>query len=72
MKLYKISQDINSGYDTYDSAVVCSKNENDARNTHFPSSDYTWTIPENVKVELIGTADKEIKEGIIVSSFNAG
>lgn len=36
-KLYKISQSINSGYDTYDSAVVCAESEQDARNIH-PSS----------------------------------
>jgi len=31
MNLYLISQDANDGYDTYDSAVVAAKSENDAR-----------------------------------------
>jgi len=34
MKLYLISQDVVSGYDTYDSAVVAAKNEQAARETH--------------------------------------
>lgn len=32
MKLYLISQDRNSGYDTYDSAVVAAEDEDTARN----------------------------------------
>ena len=32
MNLYKISQDSNCGYDTFDSAVVCAENEEVARN----------------------------------------
>lgn len=31
MKVYLISQDINDGYDTYDSAVVIAENEDAAR-----------------------------------------
>ena len=31
MKLYFISQSVNGGYDTYDGAVVCAKNEEEAR-----------------------------------------
>ena len=34
MKLYKISQTINDDYDTYDSAVVCAKDEDEARHIH--------------------------------------
>jgi hypothetical protein len=37
MNLYRISQQINNDYDTYDSAVVCAENEEEARRTH-PSS----------------------------------
>lgn len=32
MNLYLISQNVNTGYDTYDSAVVCANNEEEARN----------------------------------------
>ena len=34
MKIFKISQAINDDYDTYDSAVVCAENEEDARHIH--------------------------------------
>ena len=36
-------------------------------------TDYTWTTPKNVTVELIGQALDDAKEGtIICASFNAG
>lgn len=34
MKLYLISQSANTGYDTFDSAVIAAKNERDAQHTH--------------------------------------
>lgn len=34
MKIYKISQDVNKDYDTYDSAVVYANNEEEAKNIH--------------------------------------
>jgi hypothetical protein len=34
MNLYKISQEKNCGYDTYDSAVVAAKSEDEARLIH--------------------------------------
>ena len=37
MNIYLISQDINNGYDTYDSAVVAARTPKDAREIH-PSS----------------------------------
>lgn len=40
MKIYKISQNVNNEYDTYDSMVVCAENEEEAKRTH-PSS--IWT-----------------------------
>lgn len=96
MNLYKISQDTNNGYDTYDSAIVAAESEQAAR---FTSPDgyynlanaaeqaaklivnlyecpewpyHTWAPPDKVKVELLGTANPEIKAGVIVASFNAG
>lgn len=41
MKLWLISQSWNSGYDTYDSAVVAAETEEDARETH-PDKDLFW------------------------------
>lgn len=78
MNLYLISQDVNDGWDTYDSAVVAAKSEQEARSIHpsgresSPTWDQTWTSPTNVKVELIGKAVPGTKAGVICSSFNAG
>ncbi len=37
MNLYKLSQNINNGYDTYDSCIVAAETEEEAREIH-PSS----------------------------------
>lgn len=75
LKLYLLSQDENSDYDTYDSMVVCAENELEARNIH-PDGNWgyvTWArSPLNVKCELIGKADLMQEKGIICASFNAG
>lgn len=42
MKLYKLTQNENTGYDTYDSAVVAAENEDDAKKNH-PSRHYRWS-----------------------------
>ena len=34
MNLYKISQDVNNGYDTYDAAIVAAESEDAARALH--------------------------------------
>lgn len=41
MKLYRISQEYNCGYDTFDSAIVAAETEDAARLTH-PNGGYTW------------------------------
>ena len=74
MKLYLISQSENNDYDTYDSAVVCAPNEATARSITpgygFGSS---WcSSPQAVKVEFIGDASCDVKEGVVLASFNAG
>lgn len=78
MNLYKISQIVNTGWDTYDSAVVAAETEEAARNTH-PDVEYgdfdvqyDWAMPEDVTVELIGLAIEGTTAGVIVASFNAG
>ena len=45
MKLFLISQDVNDGYDSFDSAVVVAKSEQDAREIH-PSSFVTHVTDE--------------------------
>lgn len=46
MKLWLISQSTNTGYDTYDSAVVAAETEEEARHTYpsnWDDSDKKWT-----------------------------
>jgi hypothetical protein len=40
--LWKLSQDENDGYDTYDSAVVVAKNEYEARLIHPTGDELQW------------------------------
>ena len=81
MILYRISQSINNGYDTFDSAIVCAINEEAARMTHPDSpevwdgmsKDYdSWCSAADVKVEMIGIAFGSIEPGVICASYNAG
>lgn len=86
MNLYLISQTANNDYDTYDAAVVCAPDEATAKMIN-PSDSMkptpegsgmrdgqygSWTQQNNVKVEFIGMAHKELKQGVILASFNAG
>ena len=82
MKLFLISQKENSGYDTYESAVVAAPDEETARVLYpgngLPISDWhdwrgDWaTDPANVNVEYIGEALPGTTQGVICASFNAG
>ena len=86
MKLYIISNNESGGYDTFDSAVVCAENEEEARKIHpgewvkdkwwekpVKDCDSSWaTRLENINVEYIGEADEGIEPGVILASFNAG
>ena len=80
MKLYKLTQTKRTAYDTYDSAIVCAENEEDAQ-LILPSTACKWDEgclgswadkPEQVKVKEIGKANKNQKKGVILASFNAG
>ncbi len=80
MNLYLISQSENTGYDTYDSAVVAAPTSHAARRMQpdgrlWPPELWCqdWaTKPENVTVKLLGLARANIKQGVICASFNAG
>lgn len=85
MYLWKISQDVNNGWDTYDSAVVAAKTEEEARNIHpdpygnfmlceefHPRTYGSWCARQDVKVEMIGVAVDGTLAGVIVASFKAG
>jgi len=78
MKLWKISQNVNASYDSFDSAVVAAETEEAARQTN-PDGDRWGDIysawcpdPQQVIVEHIGEAAPGIAAGIILASFNAG
>lgn len=78
MKLWKISQDVNNDYDTYDSAVVAAETEEIARCIP-PGAMYAggrWPAdiwaPVDKVVEYIGEAKPGTASGVIVASFNAG
>lgn len=79
MKLWRISQDANADYDTYDEAIVAAETEDAARETHpdgrsvrFDWDNRTWCHPDKVKVEHIGEAAEGIAAGVVLASFNAG
>ncbi len=80
MNLYKLSQDENNGWDTYDSCIVAADTPNEAAQIHpcewIPDGAWnsdTWANKsEDVTVDLIGVAASNIETGIIISSFNAG
>jgi len=80
MNLYLVSQDVNNGYDTFDSFVCFAKDEESARKIH-PSKNYYlirgnfskyWASSDKVKVEFLSKADDKVKSGVILASFNAG
>lgn len=81
MNLYRISQDVNDDYDTYDSAVVVAETEDDARLIHPSERSWdgkserwsSWSNAEDVAVQHIGIANSWLESGtVICSSFNAG
>jgi hypothetical protein len=84
MNLYLLKQDVNTGYNTYDSVVVAAESEDIARlippidieryddEDPYYYWDCDWARPEDVRVILIGTAHSGIEQGVILASFNAG
>jgi len=78
MKIYRIWQEANNQYDTYDSAVVVAENEEAARRMH-PSGRYMaleyardWAPMEYVGAEFIGEAASHFGPYVVCASFNAG
>jgi hypothetical protein len=85
LKLYLLTQNDNNGYDTYDSCVVCAKDEKEAKKISpeggiFVEAEgkkrfwYTsWAKKaSSITCEEIGTANENQKKGVILASFNAG
>jgi hypothetical protein len=77
MKLFKIYQDINTDYDTFDSAVVVANSAEEAQNIH-PSGGsgsfdmyVNWVSrPDLVELiylgEVVGELDEDIYPGAII------
>jgi len=84
MKLFLISQTVNDGYDTYDSAIVAAISPEKAKLLHPSSYREVWPDwaneshpiwadkPEQVNVKYVGRAKNGTRQGVICSSFNAG
>lgn len=86
MNIYRISQDVNNEYETFDSAIVVAPDEEYARNM-YPGCgrpvnwenagrevSRSWAErPEDVKVEYIGIADVTFDTpSVLCASFNPG
>jgi hypothetical protein len=85
MKLWKLSQTVNKGYDVYDSCVVAAKDILEARSIHpsgyYPPEEewwkdshkfYDWAHVCDIKVSYLGEAHDKTFTGVICASFNAG
>ena len=81
MKLFLISQDENTSYDTYSDAIVAADTEDEARKIH-PGGEYgNWdspygndwcSSPKSVSVKYIGEAADDVESGVICASYHAG
>lgn len=78
LNLYLLTQNDQSGYDTYDSCIVAAVSAAEAQRIRpdgyawVQCRDSSWArSPESVSVELIGKAEAT-KPGLILASYNAG
>jgi hypothetical protein len=84
MMIFRLSQKVNNGYDTFSEAVVIAADAETARRTH-PDGHTVWSPElgwderddwapklEDIKVELIGVATGDAKPGVVCASFHAG
>lgn len=74
LKLYRIWQIVNTGYDTFDAAVVAAYSAEEAARIVPDGDTYAWVDnPKNVNVVKIGKATDNIKpNSVICASFHAG
>ncbi len=80
MKLYMLTQNDNTGYDTFDACIVCAENEKDAKTITPIGEVYSeneewadWALSaENISCIEIGEANEKQVRGVILASFNAG
>lgn len=77
MNLYLLINKDSSGYDVYDSVVVCAESEEEARLMHPMGPGGVWVLSnwyktEDVKVELIGEACRDLPKGVVCLSYKGG
>ena len=70
--LYLIERTDDVGFDEYDSAVVCARNEDEAKTTDMGYGGHLTHCLKNIDVKLLGPADSNVELGVVCSSFNAG
>jgi hypothetical protein len=75
MKLYKLTQNINKGYETYKAILVCANDPIDAKYispTGCEVDDYIgddWAAMEDIQCEYIGEAAAHIQRGVILTDY---
>ena len=81
MNIYKVSRIAEWDYDEYSDFVVVAANVNDAYHTHPRGHTLTFTEEyshgwvtniDDLKIELLGVANEEIKAGVVCVSYHAG
>ena len=68
MELYRCEIKHND-HDQYDGFVVCARSREEALNAR---PDQDWPYGETITVTYLGVADKDIKPGFVLMSYNAG
>jgi hypothetical protein len=74
MNIYLLTQNIYTGYNTYDSAIVVAESVDEAKKLSIKdlTSFYKNAWPEKkeeISCSLIGVADEEILKGVLMSEF---
>lgn len=83
LSLYKLTQDLYAGYDTYDSCIVAAASEDFAKQMHPSGRPLATEVSQHadwpsasevdsIRVKLIGYALPGTTSCVISSSFNAG
>ena len=65
MKLYRIWQEVNNDYDTFDSAVVAAYDEEDAKSIH-----QIWTMWKNSYLPTVTQTAREAEEEKEENGYN--
>ena len=76
MNIYRVSQEVNRQYDTYDAMVVAASDEEDAKSVTLEETDggvwHDWADRADLIVELVGVAADDVERGVILASYIAG